>query len=73
MLIACEPASSATSPVGMPLALVALTLTLTLTGCPCVMLVGESCKVALEPRNVTFFQLDTRFAAFTEPSPVARS
>ena len=74
-------AINATWPVGVPVAPdPALTLLLTLTGVPCATLIEVTVRplrlaasVVKEGRNAIEDQLFTRFWAFTEPRPVARS
>ena len=75
-------ATNATWPEGVPLApCPAATMLLTLTGVPCVIPLIEvaacpltvALKVVIDGREVTDDQFFTRFATFTDPSPVARS
>src|SRR5579859_176761 len=60
-----------TVPVGVPDPEV--TWMVTLTGCPWVMGVEIGANVVVVEEKLTKFQLLTRFAVFTEPSPLARS
>ena len=74
-------AINATCPVGVPGPEPAVTLLLTVTGVPCTTPVIDGTAVPLtlafsvvvEGRKVMEAQLFTRFCAFTEPRPVARS
>src|SRR5580692_6548247 len=71
---ACDPpASSDTSPVGVPPPTPGATLTEAVMGCPCVRFVEESCRLVNVERNVMFCQFAARLAALMEPQPVARS
>ena len=71
------PPKRETSPVGVPEPDV--TFMVTLTGWPCVRVIGlvggvvESANMVLVEWKLAFVQFFTRFAAFTVPSPVARS
>ena len=66
------PPMSETSPVGVPEDEV--TSTVTLTAWPWVTVVGERLvSLVVVGLKLTEVHLLTRFAAFTEPSPVARS
>lgn len=49
------------------------TVAVAVTGWPCVRLADESCNVVMEERSMTFCQLVARFAALTDPQPVAKS
>jgi hypothetical protein len=77
LLLTC--AISETSPVGVPVPEEGATVMLTLTACPCVSVMGlvagvvESERVVVEGVKLTEVQLFTRFAALTEPNPVAMS
>src|SRR5271155_138540 len=62
---------SAISPEGAPP--LAITATSTFTPCPWKMISGLTLSNVAVGVNVTDFQLFTRFAAFTDPSPVVRS
>ena len=67
-------AISDTEPVGVPVPFLAATATLTFTACPCVRLTGERLtSVVALGEKLALFHAVIRFAAFTEPKPVARS
>ncbi len=72
-------AMSETSPVGVPAPDWGATWMLRLTGWPCVRVMGlvagvvESESVVVVGAKLTELQFFTRFAALTEPSPVAKS
>src|SRR5580700_2838364 len=69
-----EPAARRdTSPVGVPAPTPGATVTEAVTGCPCVRFVDESLSVVTVERKVMFCQFAARFAALTEPQPVAKS
>ena len=68
------PGFGLTSRATSPVAELDATLTVTGTAVPCVVLAGTvSDKVVVVGVKVTLFQSFTRFAAFTDPRPVARS
>jgi hypothetical protein len=67
-------AISDTDPVGVPLPLFAATEMLTFTGWPWTRFCGERlASVVLVAEKLAELQAFTRFAAFTDPKPVARS